>query len=161
MNLTLILICAAAIAGFSLARPCCAAGDAADTIPLAGEWRFEIAGANEAAYARELPGKIRLPGTMDDAGLGPKNTKPPTLDGPYRLYDYTGPAWYQRDIEIPAAWQGKRLTLFLERCRWFTTVWLDDQPFGSHNSLIAPQVYDFEIRERKPYFQLKKALAVP
>ena len=45
---------------------------------------------------------------MDDAGLGPKNTKPPTLEGLYRLYDYAGPAWYQRDIEIPSAWQGKR-----------------------------------------------------
>ena len=80
---------------------------------------------------------------MDDAGLGPKNTKPPTLDGPYRLYDYAGPAWYQRDIEIPAAWQGKRVTLFLERCRWVTTVWLDDKRIGTQDSLIAPHVYDF------------------
>ena len=56
---------------------------------------------------RDLTGKIRLPGTIDDAGLGPKNTKPPTLEGPYRLYDYAGPAWYQRDIDIPASWQGK------------------------------------------------------
>ena len=80
---------------------------------------------------------------MDDAGLGPKNTKPPTLAGPYRLYDYAGPAWYQRDIEIPAAWQGKRVTLFLERCRWVTTVWLDDQCIGSQDSLIAPHVFDF------------------
>ena len=114
-----------------------------DTIPLVGEWRFEIAGTNEPAYARELSGRIRLPGTMDDAGLGPKNTKPPTLAGPYRLYDYAGPAWYQRDIEIPAAWQGKRVTLFLERCRWVTTVWLDDKRIGSQDSLIAPHVYDF------------------
>ena len=116
---------------------------AAKTIPLAGEWRFEIAGTNQQPFARELPGKIRLPGTMDDAGLGPKNTKPPTLDGPYRLYDYAGPAWYQRDIEIPAAWDGKRVTLFLERCRWVTTVWLDDQLIGTQDSLIAPHVYDF------------------
>ena len=45
-------------------------------VSLAGEWRFEIAGTNADAYARSLPGKIHLPGTMDDAGLGPKNTKP-------------------------------------------------------------------------------------
>ncbi|MHB8520381.1 MAG: discoidin domain-containing protein [Limisphaerales bacterium] len=116
---------------------------AAQAIPLAGEWRFEIAGSNAAAPARELNGRIHLPGTMDDAGLGPKNTKPPTLAGPYRLYDYAGPAWYQRDLEIPAAWQGKRVTLFLERCRWVTTVWLDDKRIGSQESLIAPHVYDF------------------
>jgi len=112
-------------------------------ISLAGEWRFEIAGADAEAFARELPGKIRLPGTIDDAGLGPKNTKPPTLAGPYRLYDYAGPAWYQRDIEVPPTWRGQRITLFLERCRWVTTVWLDDKLIGSRDSLIAPHVYDF------------------
>ena len=120
-----------------------ATAQAAETVSLAGEWRFEIAGTNAADYARDLPGKIHLPGTMDDAGLGPKNTKPPTLEGPYRLYNYAGPAWYQRDMEIPAAWQGKRVTLFLERCRWVTTVWLDDKRIGSQDSLIAPHIYDF------------------
>jgi len=131
-----ISVACAMLAFMSVAR-------SGNTIPLAGEWQFEVAGTNEPAYARQLTGKIKLPGTMDDAGLGPKNTKPPTLAGPYRLYDYAGPAWYQRDIEIPAAWQGKRLTLFLERCRWVTTVWLDDQRVGSQDSLIAPHVYDF------------------
>ena len=116
---------------------------AADVVSLAGDWRFEIAGTNAAAYSRDLPGTIHLPGTMDDAGLGPKNPKPPTLEGPYRLYDYAGPAWYQRDIEIPAGWQGKRVTLFLERCRWVTTVWLDDRLVTSQDSLIAPHVVDF------------------
>ena len=132
-----LVLLAGACAGFAAQAP--------DTIPLAGEWRFEIAGTNEAAYARELPGKIRLPGTMDDAGLGPKNTKPPTLEGPYRLYDYAGPAWYQRDVEIPAAWKNKRVTLFLERCRWVTSVWLDDKFIGTRDSLIAPHQYDFGI----------------
>jgi beta-galactosidase/beta-glucuronidase len=127
------------LAGMSVAR-------SQVTIPLGGEWRFEIAGTNEPPYARQLLGKIRLPGTMDDAGLGPKNTKRPTLEGPHRLYDYAGPAWYQRDIDIPAAWQGKRVTLFLERCRWVTTVWLDDRRVGSQDSLIAPHVYDFGSR---------------
>jgi hypothetical protein len=112
-------------------------------ISLAGEWRFAISGSGTEAIPHDLTGKIRLPGTIDDAGLGPKNTKPPTLEGPYRLYDYAGPAWYQRDIEIPAGWQGKRVTLLLERCRWVTTVWLDDKRIGSQDSLIAPHFYDF------------------
>ncbi len=87
--------------------------------------------------------KIHLPGTIDDAHLGPPNPKAPTLEGPWRLSDYAGPACYQRDTENPAAWSGKRVTLFLERCRWETTVWLDDQRIGSQNSLIAPHVHDF------------------
>jgi hypothetical protein len=115
----------------------------AEPVSLAGDWRFEIAGTGSAEVPRNFSGQIHLPGTMDDAGRGPKNAKPPTLEGPYRLYDYAGPAWYQRDIEIPAIWRGKRVTLFLERCRWVTTVWLDDQRIGSRDSLISPHVYDF------------------
>ena len=127
--------------GFSLAL--LGTVQATESLSLAGTWRFEIAGTNAAGFARDLPGKIKLPGTIDDARLGPLNTKPPTLEGPYRLSDYAGPAWYQRDIEIPATWSGRRVTLFLERCRWVTTVWLDDKLIGSQDSLIAPHVYDF------------------
>ena len=116
---------------------------AAETISLAGDWRFEIGGTNSEQCPAALNQKIHLPGTIDDAHLGPPNPKAPTLEGPWRLSDYAGAAWYQRDIEIPAKWSGKRVTLFLERCRWVTTVWLDDQRIGSQDSLIAPHVYDF------------------
>jgi hypothetical protein len=122
---------------------------AAEVRSLAGSWRFRIdqqkVGVAQKWFAGRLAGqqRIALPGTMDDAGLGPKNTKPPTLAGPYRLYDYAGPAWYQCDIDLPAAWQGQRVTLFLERCRWVTSVWLDDRFIGTRDSLIAPHCYDF------------------
>jgi len=114
---------------------------AQETRSLAGEWRFSL----DAEGPAPLPGntKIKLPGTMDDAGLGPKNNKPGTLLGPSRLYEYAGPAWYQHDIEIPASWAGKRVTLLLERCRWVTTVWIDDERIGSQDSLVTPHVYDF------------------
>jgi hypothetical protein len=132
------LLLLAGVAGANAAR-------GAEAISLAGEWRFEIARTNPAGSTVELPGTIHLPGTMDEAGLGPKNTAPPTLDGLYRIYDYAGPACYQRDIEIPAAWRGKRVTLFLERVRWVTQVWLDGKFMGMQDSLIAPHVYDFGV----------------
>lgn len=116
---------------------------------LAGQWHFALDPAKEGQpkqwFAQRLPGEttIKLPGTMDDAGLGPKNTKTPTLEGPYRVYDYAGPAWYQREIDIPAGWDAQRVTLFLERCRWVTSVWLDERLAGTCDSLIAPHVYDF------------------
>lgn len=118
---------------------------AVETVSLAGKWRFEIANTNAPIYSSRLSDatQIYLPGTMDDAGLGPKNTNSPTLAGPWRRYNYAGPAWYQRDIEIPAGWQGKRVTLFLERCRWVATVWLDDRFIGTQDSLIAPHLFDF------------------
>ncbi len=132
-----------------LASLCARAGE---TLDLAGEWSFRLDGAGIGAagewFKAPLAGgrKIKLPGTMDDAGLGPKNTKPATLEGPFRLYDYAGAAWYQREVEIPESWRGKRVVLFLERCRWVTTVWLDDLPVGAQDSLIAPHAHDFGLR---------------
>ena len=123
---------------------CLAAGE---TVSLEGKWRFAIdqskVGVSEEWFKKDLSDSIKLPGTMDDAGLGPKNTAIASLAGPRRVYDYAGPAWYQCDIEIPEQWKGKRVTLFLERCRWVTTVWLDDKLIGSHDSLISPHLYDF------------------
>ena len=137
-----------ALAAVSAAAPAAFAADGqGQCVSLAGEWAFRLdpegTGLAEKWFDAALPDRIKLPGTIDDAGLGPKNSKPPTLEGPYRTHDYAGPAWYQRDIEIPPAWQGKRVTLLLERCRWVTTVWLDDKRIGSEDSLIAPHTYDF------------------
>ena len=55
---------------------------------------------------------------------------------------YVGAAWYQRDVEIPADWQGKRVVLSLERPHWETRVWLDGRTVGSNDSLSTPHVYD-------------------
>ena len=75
-----------------------------------------VCGGPAAAHAG--PGQIALPGTTDEAKAGRPNTEKPTLAGLYRTNVYTGPAWYQRDVEIPAGWQEQRVTLFLERVRW-------------------------------------------
>ena len=115
-------------------------------VSLAGQWRFTLdpnkEGVEKQFFNRELSERISLPGSTDEAKLGTPNPNKPTLDGLYRLYLYEGPAWYQRDIEIPAAWQGKQVSLFLERTHWVTTVWVDDKLVGTQDSLIAPHVYD-------------------
>jgi hypothetical protein len=126
---------------------------AAETLSLAGQWRFRLDAKNQGLqqrwYAGVLPapsagrGQIALPGTTDEAKAGRPNREKPTLAGPYRTHVYTGAAWYQRDVEIPAGWQGKRVTLTLERVRWVSQVWLDGRPSGeAQDSLIAPHVYD-------------------
>ena len=48
-------------------------------------------------------------------------------------------------MEIPAAWQGKRVSLFLERAHGETRVWLDGRQQGTQNSVIAPQVFDLGV----------------
>jgi beta-galactosidase len=131
------------------------------------------AGVNDQWFNRDLPERINLPGILQSQGYGddisvetpwvvglprdlrwtrlpqyksytqPGNVKIPFLSQPPK--HYLGAAWYQRDVEIPPAWSGKRVQLFLERPRWETTIWLDDQKIGSCNSLVAPHEYELGI----------------
>jgi hypothetical protein len=121
----------------------------AQTIPLAGQWQFAMdrqnLGLTEKWFEKPLAGggTITLPGTMDDAKLGIPNPAEPSLGDLWRPVVYEGVAWYQRQVAIPADWRGKRVTLFLERCRWVTQTWLDGQPVGEpRDSLIAPHVHE-------------------
>lgn len=123
-----------------------AARHGGETLSLAGEWRFALnpdrKGIDGRFFERELEQRIPLPGSMDTAGAGPRNQHPPSLDGLYRTFMYEGPAWYQREIEIPSSWRGKRISLFLERTHWETRVWIDGSFRGMQDSLIAPHVYE-------------------
>lgn len=128
-------------------------------------------GAKEQWFTRDLTDKITLPGVLQAQGYGdeirtdtpwvvglgdawwklqpeslrarfsqPGKVEVPFLSQPPR--HYLGAAWYQRDIEVPAAWQGKRVELLLERPHWGTTVWVDDRKIGSDRSLVAPHEFD-------------------
>jgi beta-galactosidase/beta-glucuronidase len=126
-------------------------------------------GLPDAWFNRTLPQQISLPGALQSQGFGdvpsvdthwtgdivdrswftdprmakyrqPGNVKMPFWLQPDR--HYTGAAWYQRDVEIPAAWSGKRVTLFLERCHWETQAWLDDRLLGRQDSLATPHVHE-------------------
>ena len=102
---------------------------------LAGEWQFRVDSVRELA-------KIKLPGSCEEQGFGAKST----VKDPHRLtreFRYIGKEWYQKTIEVPKEWQGKRLELFLERCLWETAVWLDGKLYGTQNSLSTPHLYDF------------------
>ena len=117
-----------------------------EPVSLAGQWRFALdphrEGVAKQFFNRSLPELITLPGSTDEAKKGTPNPNKPTLDGLYRLYLYEGPAWYQRDIQIPAEWQGRQISLLLERTHWDTTVWVDGKLVGAQDSLISPHVYD-------------------
>ncbi len=56
---------------------------------------------------------------------------------------YVGPAWYRRTISIPHGWSKGRVILHLERCHWFTQVWLDGKFIGKAESLAVP--HEFEL----------------
>ena len=129
----------------------------------------ENAGIREQWFERSLPDKIRLPGSLPAQGIGDdvsvetkwtgdivdkswftapeyaEYRKPGNIKVPFWLQPekyYVGAAWYQRDIEIPPDWQGKRVVLTLERPHWETRVWVDGRQLGSNNSLSTPHEYD-------------------
>jgi hypothetical protein len=144
----------------------------AEEIKLAGIWSFQLdredRGEAQQWFERELSDVIVLPGVLTAQGYGdpvsmqtkwtgninriwtsdpyykqyqtPGNFKMPFWLQPDR--HYAGAAWYQRQVEVPPEWQGKRLTLFLERPHWKTTVWLDSRCLGSKDSLGTAHVYE-------------------
>ncbi len=127
------------------------------------------AGVRERWFERDLSQTIRLPGVLQSQGYGdevstrtpwvlslydrfwhlredykaytrPGEVRVPFLSQPPR--HYVGVAWYQRDIDIPEAWRGRRIVLFMERPRWESSVWVDGNRVGSNNSLVAPHEHD-------------------
>ena len=70
----------------------------------------------------------------------PENFKVPFWLQPTKYYK--GSAWYQKEITIPQGWNHKYISLFLERCHWKSTVWIDDQKTGSCMSLGTPHEYN-------------------
>ncbi len=56
---------------------------------------------------------------------------------------YIGVAWYQKDIQIPANWNGKRMVLSLEYPHSETRVWIDDVEIGTQYTFVVAQ--NFEI----------------
>ena len=127
---------------------CCLAAQCAiadNAVSLAGQWRFALdpknVGVSERWFNNSLPETVKLPGSLDENRKGTRNTRKPDLSHPSRLYEYTGPAWYQREIVIPQGWKGRRIVLFLERCHWETQVWLDGRPCGMQDSLCVPHIH--------------------
>ena len=127
------------------------------------------AGVQERWFERSLEQRIKLPGALQNQGFGDditvdtkwngevnpeawlkgpqyvKYRQPGNIKVPFFLQPekhYAGAAWYQREVEIPAAWRGKRVVLRLERPHWETRVWLDSREIGTNTSLSTPHSYE-------------------
>jgi len=163
----LLMVAAAAAAGGAPAK-----GDRATLdLAGAWRFRLDPDDAGETAawFKETLPETLRLPGSLQEQGFGHDVSvetawtggindrswfngaryapyrKPGSVKVPFWLQPtkhYVGPAWYQRTVEVPKAWKGRRIVLSLERCHWATTVWVDAAKVGSADSLSVPHVYD-------------------
>lgn len=125
-------------------------------------------------FERDLKDTIRLPGSLQNQGYGDEITtatpwvlglggewwklqsdelraafsKPGAVEVPFLSQPkrhYLGAAWYQREIRIPDDWKDRRVSLFLERPRWQSSVWIDDRASGSARSLVAPHEFDLGV----------------
>jgi len=123
--------------------------DSGHSVSLAGEWAFTLdpsgVGLAEGWFSRDVnkafSDTIDLPSTTDEQRKGPENTER-NLGYPTRVHPYIGAAWYRREVEVPASWLGKRITLSLERTKT-TTLWVDGVQVGdSQETLTTAQVYD-------------------
>lgn len=119
---------------------------------LSGEWQFAMdsrdVGVQECWFDNSLGDVIQLPGTIDLAKKGIPNELSPALEKLQMLHltrrhSYVGPAWYSREIEIPAAWKDRTISLFLERVMWQSRVWIDGIALeGVQESLTTPHRFD-------------------
>ncbi len=115
------------------------------SISLWGKWQFCLDSLNQGIVGKWYESKkfddcICLPSTTDEAHKGRGYTKANsgTLT---RLYPYYGAAWYQREVDIPKAWSGKRITFHMEKTRK-TTVWVDGKEIGTQDGLVTQHMYD-------------------
>ena len=120
---------------------------AQDEMDLRGEWGFQTdvmdfrRGSLSPRYNHKLQSTIMLPGTTDDCRTGYENPYS-YVDRLTRLYEYMAPAWYQRDIEFPASWEGKRIILYMERTHWLSSVWVDTKEVSRSDYISVPHRHD-------------------
>ncbi|MNX43315.1 Beta-galactosidase [compost metagenome] len=115
-------------------------------------------GLKDKWFATVLPESVNLPGSMAENFKGDEITLKTKWTG--SIYDsswyynprlekyraegnikipfwltpakhYTGAAWYQKEVNIPANWKGQRVLLSLEYPHSETRVWLDDEELGN------------------------------
>ncbi len=120
----------------------------AQEIDLSGQWTVALdsadCGVSKEWYRQKFAGRITLPGTLLDAGLGRPTAVKPVMEKETFLHlaprtEYVGVAWYQKTVHVPANWRGHEVELFLERVMWRSDVWVNGQKAeGFEQSLTTP-----------------------
>lgn len=107
---------------------------------LAGIWGLHL--GEYAGSLSTAQDTCVLPGTLDENKKGEYNNavNPNRLN---RKNIYTGSAVYQKNVHIPKEWEGKSITLIMERTK-ITRVWVNDIlqiNYNSNNTLAVAQEY--------------------
>ena len=99
-----------------------------DEVTLTTKWTGDI--VDRSYFTDKKYEKYRQPG----------NIKIPFWLKPVKYYK--GPAWYQKEFDLPSSFEGKNVILFLERPHWESTVFVNGKMAGTGNSLAVPHQYD-------------------
>lgn len=116
-------------------------------VDLSGVWRFQTdvmdfrRGSLSPRYNHLLQETITLPAITDDYQIGYK-VPYKYIDRLTRKYEYMGPAWYQRDIEIPKEWKGKRIFMYFERTHWLSSIYVDTKEVSKIDYVSVPHNHD-------------------
>src|SRR5688572_12959100 len=102
---------------------------------LDGQWNFwSDPNASQSFSALNAQSAVRI-------------TVPAPWQADARFRDYTGAAWYQREIDIPAGWlkQDRVIILGFGAVDYFADVWLNDIKVGEHEGGYLP--FELDITE--------------
>lgn len=103
--------------------------------PEAGEtWQFEIdpgdSGLERGLLNRPLAGQIRVPFCPEAQLSGVEHV------------DFLKAVWYRRTVEIPAAWQGRKVLLHFQAVDYDATVWVNGVEVARHRGGYTPFTCD-------------------
>ncbi|CAN5427581.1 hypothetical protein BH09GEM1_BH09GEM1_36990 [soil metagenome] len=101
-----------------------------DWVNLNGTWSFKFDGANKGEGDRWYSGALAAPHAI----RVPFSWGTP-LSG---VADSADIGWYQRTVQVPAAWRSKRIFLVVGASDWRTSVWLDGTKIGEHQGGYTP-----------------------
>jgi hypothetical protein len=119
--------------------PCLCLSAAAEErakIDLNGKWEFRLdpesrgRAAGWAGGRERFSGSIVVPGAWQAQGFGERS-------GVIRN-DYSGPAWYRRDIAVPADWKGRAIILRTGGVLRRATVFVNGKEAGQHDGFSTP-----------------------
>ena len=95
-----------------------------DWLCLNGLWQFEIdysdSGLEQGFLQRPLRHEIVVPFCPESKLSGVEHS------------GFMNAVWYRKEVEIPRAWQGKRVLLNLQAVDYETTVWVNATEVARH-----------------------------
>lgn len=121
-------------------------------LDLSGSWYYETdeadRGLAEGYFNRKLKGEgFCLPGSACENGVGRRQEyfdsfSKEAIRAPRERYEYIGPLWLQREVEVPEETEGKAITFFMERVNVASELWIDGEKIGRQIiELSAPHTY--------------------